>query len=343
LILMTKKRTVIILIAAVLVAVILVGSFAYLSFQKPYAGNVETITLAIYPTETNALPYVASSQQYFQDNGLNVNIKTYSGSAAAVSAMINGQADIATSSEFVFTENILKNENISTFGSSVLNVQVYYVVARTDKGINSISDLKGKTIGVPLGTAAQFDLGQFLQLNGISLNQVTIQNVPPSSAPSFLANGTVDADVSSQPYIGQIQSLLGNQTVMWPAQVNQPSYILMMGTTSWVSTHQDLVTRFLRAMVQAANFNGDNQKQAIADVAKGLNNTVAYETTVWPQYQFSFSLDNSLVLLMQEEARWLISNNLTTATTVPNFLNYIYINSLKSVSPQSVDIIGLGD
>jgi len=149
--------------------------------------------------------------------------------------------------------------------------------------------------------------------------------------------------VAFQPYINQIQSLLDNRTVMWPAQVDPPSYLLMMGTTSWVSAHQDLITRFLTTMLQAANFNSNNQNQAIADVAKSLNNTVAYETSVWPQYHFSVSVDESLVLLMQEEARWLTSNNLTTATSVPNFLNCIYINSLKSVSPESVDIIGLGD
>jgi NitT/TauT family transport system substrate-binding protein len=45
---------------------------------------------------------------------------------------------------------------------------------------------------------------------------------------------------------------------------------------------------------------------------------------------------------MQDEARWLINNNLTTATSVPNFLNYVYVDGLKSVSPESVNIIGMG-
>jgi len=324
------------------VAAILVSSFVYLSLQKPYTGNAETITLAMFPNDYNALIYIANSQQYFRDNGLNVIIKAYPTGFAAVTGMLNDQSNLSIGSDFAFAEKIMQNASIVTVGSitSLLNL---YVVARTDKGIDNISDLNGKTIGVTFGSNGQFYLGQFLQLNGISLSQVTLQNIPVASTPSFLANGTVDAVVTIQPYLNQIQSLLDNRTVIWSAQGSQPDYSLAIGTTSWVSSHQGLITRFLTAIVQAANFNINNQKQAISEVASSLNNTISYETSVWPQYQFSVTLDQSLILLLQEEARWLISNNLTTAASVPNFLNYIYINSLKSASPESVDIIGLGD
>ena len=61
---------------------------------------------------------------------------------------------------------------------------------------------------------------------------------------------------------------------------------------------------------------------------------------VWSQNQFSLSLDQSLLLAMQDEAQWLISNHLTNATTVPNFINYVYQDGLKSVKPSAVNIIG---
>ena len=338
-----KRRNLAVLLAVIiLIIAIVLSSFIYLNSQKPYSGSVETITFGLYPNEVGSLVYIANSQQYFRNNGLNVIIKTYSSGSVAVTSMLSGQSDLALGSDFVFTNNIMKNASISAVGS-ICNYLNQYVIARTDKGINNIQDLKGKTIGVALGTAQQFELGQFLQLNGINLNQVTFQNIPAAATPSFLANGTVDAVITFQPYLNQIQSLLGNQTVMWSAQGNQPGYELVLSTTSWVSAHQDLVKRFLTAMVESANFNSNNQKQAIADVASSLNNTVAYETSVWPQYQYSVTLDQSLVLLLQQEARWLISNNLTTASTLPNFTNYIYTQGLEAVSPENVNIVGSGD
>lgn len=340
---MRKKRNLVTVLAVtILVVAIVLSSFVYLNYQKPYAGNMETITIGMYPNEYNSLIYLANDKQYFADNGLKVAITTYPSGTAAVNGMLNGQVELSQASDFVFAENILQNASICDVGCTC-SYLVIDIVGRMDRGINNPADLKGKTIGVAIGTNQEFYLGQFLLLNGISLNQVTLQNIGVADAANVLVNGTVDAVVTFQPYINQIQSLLGNQTVMWSAQGNQPGYNLAVSTTSWAAAHPDLITRFLKALNQAANYNSNHQAEAIAEVAKNLNNSIAYESSVWPQYQYSVTLDQSLVLLLQQEARWLISNNLTTASTLPNFTNYIYITGLEAVSPENVNIAGLGD
>jgi hypothetical protein len=45
------------------------------------------------------------------------------------------------------------------------------------------------------------------------------------------------------------------------------------------------------------------------------------------------------VLAMEDEARWMIANNLTNAKTIPDFGNYISTDSLDAVNPGSVNII----
>ena len=75
-------------------------------------------------------------------------------------------------------------------------------------------------------------------------------------------------------------------------------------------------------------------------MTKTLNYSSTYLASVWSNYQFSVTLDQSQILAMQDEARWLINNSLTNANTAPNFLNYIYVNGLESVKPSAVNIIG---
>jgi NitT/TauT family transport system substrate-binding protein len=58
----------------------------------------------------------------------------------------------------------------------------------------------------------------------------------------------------------------------------------------------------------------------------------------WFSHQFSLSLDQSLVSTIEDEARWIINNNLTNQTVVPDFLKYMYVNGLNSVKPDSVNI-----
>ena len=97
-----------------------------------------------------------------------------------------------------------------------------------------------------LGTGNQFYLGRFLELNGINQNQVTLVNVNFAQTPNALANGTIDAAITFQPYINQIQSLLGNAILVWPAQADQFGYFEAICTKTWATTHPDLIERFLK-------------------------------------------------------------------------------------------------
>ena len=338
---MVGKNTIVIA-AVLLIAVVILSSFIYLASQKQFTGDVQSITLGIYPSEYNSLIYLANDRHYFSANGLEVTFKSYPSGSTAVHGLLNGEVDIATASEFVVVNNALQNASLYALGtvSKYLNV---YLIARTDTGINSVSDLEGKKVGLSIGTANQFFLGRFLEINGLNQSKVTLVNLNFAETPNALANGTVDAVVTNPPYTNQIQTLLDNKTQVWPLQSNQYGYFEATCSKNWATAHTDLIERFLKAIVQAESFNINHQDQAIALVAKDLNYTETYTASIWGDYQYSVGLDQSFILLMQEEGRWLIRNNLTNATSIPDFLNFIYANGLKSVKPQAVNILGLGD
>ena len=334
-----RKQVLIVVAVAILVIAITLSSFFYLDSQKPYSGKLASLNLGIYPSEYSSLIYIANDQGYFSANGIKLILKNYTSGASAVKGMLNGEVDIATASEFVVATNAMQNEGIYALGtvSKYLNL---YLVARTDLGIHNISDLVGKKIGVTLGSANQFYLGRFLDLNGVNQNQVTIVNVNFVDTPNELANGTIDAAIIFQPYIDQIQSILGDKIVMWPAQADQFGYFEAICTQNWAVSNPDLAVRFLKAILQAENFNIIHRDQAKAIVARDLNYTDSYVASVWSDYQYTVTLDQSFIVLMQDEARWLINNNLTNTTTTPNFTNYVYTDGLQSVKPDAVNIIG---
>ncbi len=336
-----RKRNLTVLAIIILITAIALSSFVYLTSQKPYTGIIEPITLGVYPSEYNSLIYIANDQKYFSANGLDVTLKNYTSGAAATRAMLNGEVDIATASEFVVANNAMQNASLYAFGSvsKYLNL---YLVGRTDKGINDVSDVAGKRIGVAIGSSNQFYLGRYLDLNGINLSQVTLVNLNFAETPNAIANGTVDVALTFQPFLNQIQDLLGNRIVVWPAQADQSGYFEAVCTRNWVKTHPDLVVRFLKTLIQAENLNTNYQDQAIGIVARNLNFTTSYTASVWPDYEYSVALNQAFVLLMQDEARWLIGNNLTNRSSIPNLLDYIYADGLKSIRHESVNIIGLG-
>ncbi len=329
------------IVLAVIVSVLIVGSssFFYLSSQKIYFGKIESINIGLLPHENEGLIYIAEDQQFFAANGLNVSIKNYISGLAAVDGLLKGEVDIATAADFVIVGKALLNESIFAVGT-IGKFFSEYVVARSDRGISSASDLKNKTIGVSRGTVAEFYLGRFLELNLIKLSQVTLVNMSPTETPTALANGTVDAVIAWQPHIDTIKSLLGANALVWPAQGNQQINYDAICTRTWAMSNPDLIRRFLKSLAQAENYVIGNSEKSKIIVQNRLNYTDAYIATVWPEYQFSLSLDQSFIVTMQDEARWMINNKLTTANVVPNFLNYVYLNGLRAIKPESVNIIG---
>ncbi len=336
---MLSKRTLVIITGLIILA-LLAGSFIYLNSPKPYSGNVESVSLGMEPNQVNLLVYVAQAQNYFSANGIRVTIKDYGSGSAAVTGMLNGEVNIATATEFVVAQNALANQSLQAFASIDKFLQIY-VIGNENQGITKISDLSGKKVGLTLKTASEFYLGRFLELNNINPDQINLVNVPPAQVEEALANGTVDAVVAWQPYVGEIENRMGNNSIiMWDAQSGQVAFDCAISKSNWIANNPDLVRRCLKSLAQAEQYTINHASEAKVIVQNRLNLTAEYIGAVWGQYRFSLSLDQSLIVAMQDESRWLIQNNLTSNAAVPNFLNHIYVDGLKSEKPESVNVIG---
>jgi NitT/TauT family transport system substrate-binding protein len=92
-------------------------------------------------------------------------------------------------------------------------------------------------------------------------------------------------------------------------------------------------------MKQAEEFIITHPDQAEETLRKKLNLSDEEIARVWSQNQYSLSFDQSLILAMEDEARWMIENQRTTKTTMPTFLDYLYLDGLLKVKPEAVNII----
>jgi ABC-type nitrate/sulfonate/bicarbonate transport system substrate-binding protein len=318
------KRIITLLIVIILIIVTVTALLIYMNPPSaPHQNQLEPVTVGAEFSQVNTLLFIAQNLSYFSDNGLNVTILPYISGAAALGAMVNGDVNIAASSEFTVVNKISTNSNISVIGA-IDRFQQINIAAREDRGIQNVTDLVNKSVGLTFGTSAEYFFGRFLELNGMNHSQVKTVNIQPNHIVDALTNGTVDAVVTWQPYLYRIHNQLANDIVEWPAQSGQQVYSVLSATNSWLDTHNKTVTQFLDAISQAENYLQNNPVDGKSIIMNQLNYTQEYLESVWPDHQFTLSLDQSLVLIMEDEARWLIANNLTNVTSVPDFQNYIY-------------------
>jgi NitT/TauT family transport system substrate-binding protein len=253
--------------------------------------------------------------------------------------MLRGEVDIALATEFPLVVKALRKEKIRTIGS-IGKFELVYLVGRRDRGIEKMSDLKGKKVATARWTIAEFYLGRYLNLYGIKLEEIVLGDLQQSEKlVDAVISGNVDAVVTQEPYVAQAAERLGTGGVVWPVQSGQAMFAPLICRDKWITEYPQLVARLLNSLVQAQEYARKHPAEVEAILLKRLNLKPSYAKTMRHRNQLSLSLDQSLLVAMEDEARWMIKNNLTTEKAIPDFLDYIYEDGLKAIKPEAVNII----
>lgn len=334
------KRTTTAIILFILVACGAMGLIilSQHSTPKKYTGFPAQVTIGTALFEVSGLIWIAEAQGYFAENGLNVTIKIFDAGKFAVSALFDGDVDVATASDFVFVGKAMTEEKIQTVGS-LAKSDDHYLIARKDGGIRQTSDLKGKRIGFTRQTSAEFYLGRYLQLHGINIDDITPIDLKPTQVTEALAKGEVDAILIWDPYAYSTEKSLGGNVVSWPAQSGQLMYWLLIAKTQYVTEHPELIDRLLNSFNQAEQFAVNYPDKAKKIVQTRLHGEDAYIERIWPRLRLTLALDQGLIIAMEDESRWMIDSNLASNQKMPYYPDYVYWQSLKKVKPSSVTVI----
>ena len=299
----------------------------------------EKVVVAHPAFETMTLLFVADEKGYFARNGIDLELSERDTGAASLDAVIAGDADLAVgTSEFPLVRKAFDDQKVSAL-ASIDELDFISLVARKDRGILKPADLKGKRIGVTRGTISEFFLGRFLELNGMTIRDVKLVDLKtPAEWTDAVVTGDVDAVVTAEPQASMAKDRLGENAVVFPAQSSQALYALIIARDEWISAHPELAQRFLKAMVRAEKYVAENPEDAKAILQERLDLDAGEMDKVWSRNQYIISLDRSMVLAMEDEARWMIKNGLVPEQPALDVIDHIKAGSLEAVEPEAVHL-----
>lgn len=118
------------------------------------------------------------------------------------------------------------------------------VMVHKDSGIFQTTDLRGKRVAVPGRYANQrLIIYRELKKAGMTLDDITLIEMPPPDMPAALLSRSVDAITSGEPFMGQTE-LDGYGRVLWQAKDVWPGFISCV-----LAVHEDAI-RDHRADIQ---------------------------------------------------------------------------------------------
>ena len=218
---------------------------------------------------SNSLLATAINMGYFEEMGLNVTLTEFQGGPQEIAAMASGDIDISQIGHGAHALCIEGQAKIFHLDCTSL---ADAVVANTEKGINSIADLKGKTIAVSSGTSAEIILNLALSSAGLTQDDVTLVEMDANGMVSAIVSGGVDACATWSPSTLTIANALGDKALTlatnndYVDQVTFPSSFIT--TEEFANANHDVLVRFSRALLKAQDYRAANIEEVAKWVAK---------------------------------------------------------------------------
>ncbi len=323
----------------ILIAAYLWQAGSWSQRAAPLASPLQKITISTLPIYTPGLLFVAQAKGYFQEHGLEVAIQLFQTGQLSLQQMQAGRVGIAHFSDFVFVDAIFKGAKSLRCLGSIAGADLNHLLALKDRGILQPGDLQGKSVGVTRGTIAEFFLGRFLTFNNLSLKDVKVTYLKPSEMAEALASNRVDAVMVWDPVTYEIKKRLGEKIISWPGHTGQKFYNVLASTEEFIKARPGALEGLFRALAQAETFIKKNPEESLAIIAKEVNLDQAVFKADWRRSDYELSFDQSLAIVMEDEARWMMHNKLTGETRLPDFLNYFDVAPLARADPGAAQII----
>lgn len=306
--------------------------------EKAFTGPPEEVTFC-HSAWLDTLILVAHEQGYFRGNGVDITLKKYSTGGRSINRMFNNECDVSVSAGSPIVFQSFRHPDlrvISTIGFSDNTVRI---IARKDRGIEKPADLKGKNIAAQKATSFHLFVSLFLTKNGLSSKDVNLSFTRAEELELEEAWDRFDAISLKEPYATDAVRFLGDNAVVFEDRGLILTTFNVVSRSSYIKKHPEAIRRLLKAVVQAEEFAKEHPEKIFDLITKTHKYDKAKWDIIMPDVHFIVTLEQSLLLTLEDEARWAISEGLTDKKEAPNYLDFIYTEGLESVKPEAVTII----
>jgi ABC-type nitrate/sulfonate/bicarbonate transport system substrate-binding protein len=170
--------------------------------------------------------------------------------------------------------------------------------------------VEGFTIpGFPVTTQSRYrhqTIDSLLTANGLTRSSVNTVEVKPDDMLEALVSSQIDAACTWNYPLTLIQQALGdNALVFFDEDIYTETFNIAVNQ-EFLLENPEAAKKLLKAFIKAENFARENPAQAQAIFSKFTNVDPKLVSLVWDSMNYHVLLDSSLLIMLEDEARWAI-------------------------------------
>lgn len=190
--------------------------------------------------------------------------------------------------------------------------------------VNAIADLRGKNIGLQLGTTDELYVTEMLRISGIPNTEVNLVNIEPENIPRRLGQD-IDAGFTYEPYISEALAR-GNKILFTSKEIGTLTPDVIVVRSEIAQQRPNDLRAFLRAWFEAAKYRESNEIETRRIIANYMGWRLD-EVTPDPNLRL-MTIEDNRILFGQVQSNTFRPLRQTTQT---NGLFLISIGSLTKI------------
>ncbi len=227
--------------------------------------------------------YIAKEKGFFEEefakDNITLELTSFANGPAANEALIAGQIDIAFAiGDQPMITGIVAGSNATAIAklSRQTSTQGIYVAADSD--ITSVADLKGKGLGVAVGTFTHKCVIGILEDNGLSEDDVEIANLLTINEQIAALEGGDIAGFASN-YSTTYEYVKAGTLKQLVDFTNHPAATYLVVSNDFIKKYPEVTQRLVNVIVRTQQWANENQEEAAKLVAEftGQNYDAVYE------------------------------------------------------------------
>lgn len=251
-------------------ALIWTSFISYMHYELNFDhGKVKTISMGYMPVVTNlAAPILDHVSQ--DSNDIRFKALKFSSFAEMGESLRNGQIDVA----FIIAplSIVLRQQGEDVKVVYIGNRHESTFVTRKDLNVKTISDLKGKTVAVPMRFSGHnLSVLELLEINNLKGKVKVVEMNPPDMA-SALMTGSLDAYYVGEPFaVKTLKS--GHSSLLYYAEDVWKDFICNVAIVrnDFIKNEPEVVEKLVQGAARSGVWANDNPLEAASVVAKYWN------------------------------------------------------------------------
>ena len=206
----------------------------------------------------------------FDKQGLNLELRQFNTGLEIFQALIGGSLDVLSTGAVL--SNFPARGQGKVFLINDIEVATAHLWVRSDQGIKSFADLKGKRIATATGTTAHVFLDKALRANNIDPKEVELVNQTMPAAVTAFISGAVPAVALWVPFNVTVRDKVPGAIKLADASAYYPQAAIIGGwaaANDYYEPNKETLGKLIKGWAEANDYIVANPAEAMEKLQKG--------------------------------------------------------------------------